>query len=290
MSNETAIAEVPDTEIETGPEAGGLVPLQSKEQVQDLIFFAENLNAIIDAQNKIRMAILKLTQPADWVLFGGKAEIGFAAANRIGSTLGVSYLNWSAEKVTGSDEKGSWYRWEYQADAVHGKRTIRVYGRAGSRDKFFGKKDGEYRELHDIDEGNIKVAAMRACKKEGVKDLWGLHHLDPEYLKTYGIDLKSASGHTFKGTKEQAEEAQSVVVMIAAVNTKIGKNASTGKDWTKYMVKDVEGVVYQTFSETMGAEAVKAKDSKVPAELTYKVDPKYGPELLSINGVTGSTK
>lgn len=290
MSNETAIEEVPETEIETGPEAGGLVPLQSKEQVQDLIFFAENLSAIIEAQNKIRMAILKLTQPADWTLFNNKAEIGFAPANRIGSTLGVSYLNWSAEKVIGSDEKGSWYRWEYQADAVHGKRVIRVYGRAGSRDKFFGKKDGVYRELHDVDEGNIKMAAMRACKKEGVKDLFGLHHMDPGYLKKYGVDLTAAGGHTFKDQKEQAEEAQSVSVVIAAVNTKTGKNESSGKVWVKYQIKDIEGVVYQTFSESMGTEANKAKESKEPAALTFKVDPKYGPELLSINGVTGSTK
>lgn len=285
----TAIAEVEEPEIETGPEAGGLVPLQSKEQVQDLIFFAENLNAVIEAQNKIRMAILKLTQPADWALFNGKAELGFAPANRIGSTLGVSYLNWSAEKVIGSDEKGSWYRWEYQADAVHGKRTIRVYGRAGSRDKFFGKKDGEYRELHDVDEGNIKIAAMRACKKEGVKDLFGLHHLDPSYLKAHGIDLAAAGGHTFKGTKDQAEEAQSVTVAIAAINTKTGKNPE-GKVWVKYAIKDIEGVVYGTFSESMGAEAEKAKQSQKPAELTFKVDPKYGPELISINGVTGGDK
>lgn len=277
MSEGQEVAEVAElAEIDTTPDAGGIVPIHSKEQVSDLLFFAENVNAIIDAQNKIRMAILRLTQPADWTLFGEKAEIGFAPANRIGSTLGVSYVNWSAEKITGTDEKGSWYRWEYQCDAVHGKRTIRVYGRAGSRDKFFGKAHGELRELHEIDEGNIKMAAMRAAKKEGVKDLFGLHHMDPEELKKYGISLSKAGGHNFKGADEKAAEAQTVTVGIADVRMKKGYN------WTKYTVVDTEGVVYSTFSESHAKVAKDAKTSGAKVSITFVSNGKYWPELTGI--------
>jgi len=285
--NTTVVPEVVDEEIETGPEAGGLVPFTNKEQVQDLIYFAENVNQVIEAQNKIRAAILKLTQPADWAIFGAgekkTAEIGFAPANRIGSTLGVSYTNWFSEKITGTDDKGSWYRWEYQCDAIFRNRTIRVYGRAGSRDVFFGKKDGVFKELHEVNEGNIKMAAMRAAKKEGVKDLFGLHHLDPDYLKKYGIDLGSAGGHTFKDKDQKAEESQTVTVAIAEVTQKVGEK------WTKYTVQDVEGGIYVTFSQTLAEEAKKAKVSKTPVPIVYIKD-QYGLKLISINGIVSESR
>lgn len=266
--------EVLDEEIETLPDAGGIVPTGTKEQIQDIVEFAENVDRYIQAQNRIRMSILKLTQPSDWTLFGSAdkktAEIGFAPANRIGSTMGVSYINWSSEKITGMDEKGSWYRWEYQADAVWRNRTIRVYGRAGSRDKFFGKKDGEYKELHDVDEGNIKMAAMRACKKEGVKDLFGFHHLDPEYLKQHGINLSAAGGHAFKGKEEKAEATEALTIAISEV--KLDKSGKTveGKIWNLYSVKTGEGDVFKTFSTEFFEVAKKAKDANVLASICFE--------------------
>jgi hypothetical protein len=268
MSEGQELAEVEMPEIETTPEAGGMVQIQSKDQVTDLLYFAENVNAIIDAQNKIRMAILRLTQPADWTLFGEKAEIGFAPANRIGSTLGVSYVSWSAEKVVGTDEKGTWYRWEYQCDAVHGKRTIRVYGRAGSRDKFFGKAHGELRELHDIDEGNIKMAAMRAAKKEGVKDLFGLHHMDPDELKKFGIKLEKAGGHNFQSRDAQGKDAAELKTLTGNVEKVTQKLTKNNK--TIYTVHMAEGDKFDTWSETDAkvAKASIADKKQITVEYT----------------------
>lgn len=192
--------------VDTLPDAGGLV-VRSKEEIQDILYFADNIDLIIAAHAKIRMAILKLTMPGDWVIFNKKAELGFAPVNRIGATVGVSFNNWSAEKITGSDENGSWYRWEYQCDAVHGKRSVRVYGRAGTRDKFLGFENDKWKDLSEINEGNIKIWAMRACKKEGVKDLFGLHGMDPEYLKKFGIDLSVAGGYQFKSPEQKNSAA-----------------------------------------------------------------------------------
>jgi hypothetical protein len=233
---------------------------------------------------------LKLAQPGDWVIFGNedtrKAEIGFAGANRIGSTLGISFKNWNAEKIKESDDKGEYYRWEFTCDASFRNTEIRVYGRASSRDKFFGKAHGEYKALSDIKEDDIKCAAMRAAKKEGVRDLLGLHHMDPEFLTKYGVSLSGAGGHSFKGKETQAAETNTVTVEIASVLVKQGTSKDTGKPWSKYTIMDVEGVAYTTFSETMAKAAKAAKDAKKAVQIDFKKD-NFGNAITAVNGITG---
>lgn len=287
---ETNELEMEEPEIETGPEVGGLVAPASKQSVEDMYFLADNIEKMIAAQNKIRMAVLKLAQPGDWVLFGkdekkneaGKAEIGFAGALRIGSTLGVSFTNWEAKRETGRDEIGEWFRWEFECDAIFRGRSIRVYGRAGSRDKFFGKAYGEYKLLQDVDEGNIKVSARRGAMKEGIKCLFGLHHMDPDFLRTNGIKLDSAGGHSFKGQEQSAEDAKAVTVQIESAVLEKSGTTKAGKPWTIYKIVDAEGGVYFTFSATMFNDAVAAVKNKNTVTITYSVDDRGKNKLESL--------
>lgn len=287
-----AAAEVVEPEIETAPEAGGLI-VSSEQGLQDIQFLADNIEKMVAAATRIRLVLLKLAQPGDWVLFRnkkkeadpGKAEIGFAGANRIGSTLGVSFANWTAEKVTGRDDTGEWYRWEYQCDASHGKRCVRVFGRAGSRDVFFGKEDGKFKELQNVNEGNIKQAAMRAAKKEGVKDLFGLHHMDPKFLEANGIRLEDAGGYTFKNADDKAGETEVVTVKIEEVTQKSSKPGE--KAWTKYTLHDSEGVGYSTFDKKIAEEASKIKKTGVTATINFKKT-QYGNDISSFASNAGA--
>lgn len=170
----------------------------SKDDISALVELADNSEKLVNAMNKIRLAIFKLAQPSDWVLFGEKAEIGFAGANRIATTFGVDYSDFKEKKITGTDEKGDWYRYEFECTVSCKGRTVISYGRAGSRDKFFGKEKGELKKLHDVDEGNVKIAARRSAMKDGVKTMFGLHHMDADYLRENGIKLSSAGGYDFK--------------------------------------------------------------------------------------------
>lgn len=250
--------EVLEPEIETAPEASGLVA-ESQGSIDSMLLLADNIDRLIEAQNKIRAAVMKLAQPGDWVKFGDgdtqKAEIGFAGAMRIGSTLGVNFTNWEARKESGRDESGEWYRWEYECDASYRGRIIRVYGRAGSRDKFFGKVRGEFKPLHEVDEGNIKIAGRRAAMKEGVKVLFGLHHMDPNFVSKYGISLASAGGHSFKSVEQKASESNVTSVQIESVMKREG--TTNGRKWEMFIIKDAEGVEYKTFSKEI-AEISKA--------------------------------
>jgi len=283
-TNGTA-AEVIEPEIETPPEAGGLI-VSSEQGLQDIQFLADNIEKMVAAATRIRLVLMKLAQPGDWVLFRnkkkesdpGKAELGFAGANRIGSTLGVSFANWTAEKVTGRDDIGEFYRWEYQCDASHGKRQIRVFGRAGSRDVFFGKEDGKFKELHNVNEGNIKQAAMRAAKKEGVKDLFGLHHMDPKFLEANGIKLEDAGGYTFKNADEKAGEQQTATILIEKTTFKTNKPGE--KEWTKFSIHGTEGDMFSTFDKKIAEEAKALIGTKRTATINYTVS-KYGNDIVS---------
>lgn len=283
--NEDAIDPNESMELETTPEAGGIIG-NSKESAESIFWLADNIERLTEAHNKIHLAMLKLAQPGDWMLFEGgkdksaKAEIGFAGSLRIASRVGVSFINWTAHKETGRDERGEWYRWEFECDAIFRNRTVRVYGRFGTRDKFFGRAYGADKAIYDINEGDVKIAARRACMKEGVKVHFGLHHMDPSYLKKNGIALESAGGHSFKGRDEEASETEVVTVEIDVITVKKG-TTKAGKPYSKFTVKDVEGVGYSTFSETFAEKAKESKESGNLAEIHF-VKTQYGPEIKAI--------
>jgi len=257
---------------DTGVVAGAL-------SIEDQLSLAENIVKLVEAQNKIRMALLGLAQIGDWVVFGDdgkeKAELNFAGAMRIGSTLGCSFTNWSAEKENGTDERGTWFRWNYECDAVFRGRTVRVYGRASSRDKFFGKAHGEFKQIIDVDEGNIRMAARRGAMKEGVKVLFGLHHMDPNELAKLGVRLEHATNVKFKGRANESEETKTVTVQVKEVTIK------KGETWLKYSVVDSSGVVYYTFSESFATVAKAAKESGGKVNISYIVD-KFGSQIKGI--------
>lgn len=189
-----------DKEIETPPDSGGIIGT-SQQSAEQIFWLADNAQKLVDSHNKIRDAICKIAQPDDWMLFGDedkkKATIGFAGAFRIANFLGVNFINWTEKKETGRDDRGEWYRWEYECDSMFRGRTVRVYGRFGTRDKFFGRAHGSDKAICDINEGDVKMAARRSCMKEGVKVLFGLHNLDPKYLEEKGIRLSAVGGHSF---------------------------------------------------------------------------------------------
>jgi hypothetical protein len=271
--------EVEDAEELVGGEAGTLVPLHGDEQLIAMENIAKNAERMVQAKQKVWSVLLKIAKPGDWTVFESqgkkKAEVGHAGCMRYAAFLGIIFTNWTAEKINGTDEKGQWFRWDFECDCVFAGRTIRVYGRAGSRDKFFGKNQGEFRELHEINEGDIKIAARRSAMKEGVKTVLGLHHIPPEELEAAGVKLEYAGGYSFKSKDQKAQETQAVTVAIAEVTMK------KGDKWTRYTVNDVEGVSYSTFSETIAKKAKEAKEFKTLVTISYTVS-QYGNDIADI--------
>lgn len=270
--------EVADPEVIDSTGASGLVKV-SEDGVVGQLQLAENIEKLVEAQNKIRVALLRLAQPGDWVVFNDAASIGFAGAMRVGSTLGVSFTDFSAVKESGVDELGAWFRWEVECTVRHANREVRVYGRAGSRDAFFGKANKEWKPLHNVNEGNIKMAARRAAMKEGVKVLFGLHAMSPEYLEAHGITLEKAGGHDFE-SREKLDSSTQVCfgVLITEVTQKVAEK------WTKYTITADNKMTFSTFDKKHAETAKLAKESAGKVDITYK-DSKYGHDLVGIGMV-----
>lgn len=80
----------------------------------------------------------------------------------------------------------------------------------------------------------------------------------------------------------KAPTPQPIVSLIDKVAKKTGKNKE-GKDYTRYVVTTGEGE-FSTFSESIGTDAVRAKDTGLMAKITYKVG-KFGNDIESLEVV-----
>lgn len=239
--------EIEDTIVEEDyelapTETGVIATPQSNPN--DILWLAENIEALVEARNKINTAFLRLAKPGDWVTFSsdndplGTAELGFAGAFRIASNVGVSWVDRKMRKVQGRDKLGEWYRWEAETTCIFRGNQVRTWGRAGTRDSFFGKigakKDASgkvveperWKELHELNEGNMKIAAIHGAMKEGVKVLLGLHHFPLADLKKSGVLIDSTKGHSFKGrvdNPDSFEDEQKHRAELRAICLELGE-------------------------------------------------------------------
>jgi len=205
--------------IETEPTELVEREISDVERLRRAEWLAENIDRFIAAREKIWHGILKLAKPDDWVVFESKDREGKvrssvcltgAGAERIASLPpGIQFVSWKEPvKEMGEDPLGLWYRYWYECDAIYGGRIIKSIGRASSRDKFFSMAYGKMRELSEIDEGNIKVAAYHNCMKEGVKILFGLRNIPKAEFEKAGINLVYARKAAFPSKEEaQAKKA-----------------------------------------------------------------------------------
>ena len=236
----------------------------SMANLEHLEKVAEGIERFVAAQQKITNTLLRLAKPGDWVKFkSGEQEVGClgsAGAERIAAAIGISFIDWSKRKEVGSDEKGDYYWWWYTCTAKLSGREIQVEGRAGSRDKFFGKKGGELKVLSDINEGDIQTAARHNAMKEGVKVLLGIRNMPVDELQKAGIKLVDGGVNFAK--KESApedivkqRELGEVILKLCSGNMeKCATTLETLTTWTDSSGKVVKGK--KTCSDVTGKQLV----------------------------------
>ncbi len=123
MSGENELVEKKEENGEIlGAQAGALTPVLGDDQLAVYEMVAKNADRMVQAHKTVWSVLLKITKPRDWCVFGKEkkttAELGHGGAMRYAAFLGISFTNWSAEKVTGTDELGPFYRWEYECEEV----------------------------------------------------------------------------------------------------------------------------------------------------------------------------
>lgn len=200
--------EVVEEDVELSPTESGLVGASGdsdKRYAEDMFWLADNIDKLVEARNRVVSSMLKLAKPGDWISFSsdidpdGTASLGYPGAMRIGSNAGFSYMDRKVKKIIGRDKIGEWYRYEAEVTCIFRGHQVRTWGRASTRDSFFGKTGDRWRDLSEINEGNVKMAAIHGAMKEGVKVLLGIPSFPVKELIQMGVTVDFTKGHHFKG-------------------------------------------------------------------------------------------
>lgn len=230
MEESAEIVEVIEEETELSPTHTGLVTQeisQNRQSSEDMLWLAENIESLVAAKKKITTTILKMALPGDWVSFSsdndqnGTASLGYAGAMRIAETCGISFLDRKVKKITGTDKDGEWFRYEAEVTCTRGSRQVRTWGRAGSRDVFFGKADGKWKDISQINDGNCHIAAIRGALKEGVKILLGMPNFPIKDLLQMGVNIDFTKGHSFKSKSTEKNNIGQTAENEALVRAKM---------------------------------------------------------------------
>lgn len=171
MPNETAIEILPPA-----PLAGGARP-------------PDDLLATLEARQRLMERVLSYaisaTHPGQWQMLGDKPWPTGPACEAMARRCGVSWDRPECEKRDTSDEEGPAYTWTYRARFFlpGGIDSIWAEGHCSSRDQFLGTgQEYETRDFTEVEEGNIRQAAMTNLIVNGVTRLLGVRNLTKERL------------------------------------------------------------------------------------------------------------
>lgn len=281
--------EVVDKSLDVVPTQAGLELNQSKFDA--MIRFAEQADKIGRTLDTIRKFVLNRALPGDWVQHGDNINLSGPGAERVLSALGLmnieaSFTKWTYWKDTGTDKLGDWFVWWYEADVqIGGLRYEKVQGRAGSRDQFFGFAHGAWKDLSDVKETDIRMAARRSVIKDGIKLALGLRSIPAGSAASLGLDVTKIKKVEYKNagagkTSGPAPEKAGTALGVKAVTTRNTKKDGTGK--TVYVIEDDKGAKYDTFSETTAKLAKALKESNTKAIFDWEPNGDYNPKLLSL--------
>lgn len=283
----------------------------NEDQFQAIIRLAQHSEELGKAVDKLRRFVLQRALPGDWVRFGSEGKPGYlelsgAGSFRIASVLGISWTNWKSWKEQGTDSKGEWMTHWYQCDVLFGSRKIEsVQGRAGSRDKFFGyTSEAGWKELSDVRESDIQVAARRNAMKEGVKVMLGLLHIPEEAANSLGLPSHVVRGHTFGKNQASAPAAagsdttksdepkesgqasgadiQKTTITIKDVTVKSGKTGNT--TWNRFSIISDRDARFTTFDANLAQTAKDAKASGSQIEIEFTTG-QYGNEVKNLRSL-----
>lgn len=270
-----------ETQVETEAQELEPLPPAAEDENQDAGTLAmEQMEAVIAVSGKIEQfakamdaitgAIIKRAYEGDFVCHDRegvpenerKANIGAAAAERIAAFLGIREKNWKDLGKEWSEDR-KFFTYSYEADFTFGTRTVHAIGRAGNRDKFFGKeynqatKQSEWKSLDEVQEDDIRRAAFRTCRKEGVRTLLGLRAIPVTRLTALGFDARKIKFVAFKDAGKKLDEKDKQVdatsglikrnIVVKEMTKVEGVSKTNGKPWIRWDVKDEQGVKYAMF-------------------------------------------
>lgn len=286
--NAVALPETEDRALEVASEMD-----LNQSAFNAIVKFSEQTEKIEKALDKVRGFFMRRAYSGDFVTHNGKTvNVSGPGSERILSSLGLmgvgwSLTDWQKQKDEGSDKNGDWYAWWYSAEAQIGNMKLgRIEGRAGSRDKLFGFKDHAWKDLADVKEPDIRMAARRCVYKELVRIGLGMRNIPIADAEKMGLDKNKIARVEFGKEGETAQTAApsgtpltiSDVRVFSAKEKLDDSGKVIKKAYTRYDVIDEKGGKYSTFDKKVAELAKSLKESGKKAVISYAVG-KYGNDI-----------
>ena len=163
-----------------------------------------------EAFKKLRIIMLGYTRDNDFKNIDGSPYLEESGAQAIAGPMGVSIVNVSKEKEWRDDKKGRYYIWCYKGTAYSTKicRIFEAEGICTSRDMFFGKISGVYKELEEVDERRIMEKARTNLYRNAIIRVLGIRNIQWAELSEAGLDIRRIEKveHSVHGRKTGASE------------------------------------------------------------------------------------
>jgi len=213
----------------------------------------------------IATILVAQTYPEDWKVFGegenAKACLSSAGAERVARLFEIQFFEVRCEKQEFTDSLGKAYRYVFSGKASYLGRVVFSQGVYGSRDKFLGYANKEYKDLTEINENHIRQAAYHIFVGNAVKCLLGIRGMPlkhyQELMKIAGqnpastgsVNHKSGSqGGTTKTDSEKQTQLYELCSQIADANM-IPKESKGDNGKSVYTLIEYDG-------EMMGDELI----------------------------------
>lgn len=268
----------------------GLPPISD----ETLISLAEQAEKRVAALSKIKKAALSITNPRDWADQNGNPYLQVSGSEKVARIFGIS---WRIGEPVYEVEEGGHFTFTYKGQFSLAGATIEAIGTRSSKDGFFkkytyeGTGDNKKKiELppSEIDKGDVKKAAFTNLLGNGITRILGLRNLTWSDLEEFAKIKKDQVGKVDykKSGKQQdqhiaSEDALTINTSVTDVRKKEGTNKKTNKPYTMFIIKEMNGGEFSTFSETFAKLAKEAKESGRPVTITYK-EGQYGKDLENI--------
>jgi len=195
MSEEVTVYEGEATEHD------GTMPAIMDER---LLVLADQAEKRIDAMNRIKRAVLKITNSSDWVDQQGKPYLQVSGSEKVGRLFGIS---WDVDKTPiYEEEPGGHFVYVFRGKFWMDNATITAEGSRSSKDPFFSMRKGEAKPPSEIDKRDVRMAAYTNCLGNGITRLLGIRNLTWEDVKAGGIDQSKSAKIDYNQDDEKTTE------------------------------------------------------------------------------------
>ena len=151
-----------------------LTPTPAEVTEQDIVAMEKRALMMAKRFDTMRKAALSTTSIADWIDENGKPYLVEGGCKKVGGIYGVSSGRPEYNTVKDRDDIGDKVDIECIAETRWRDRSIFEVGTASSRDPFFGKANGKFLPLSEIDMNDVKKKALTNALNRGLKAIVGL--------------------------------------------------------------------------------------------------------------------